>query len=58
MEIKRMAEQINSVSVRKKAKRLLAAALALLMVNPITGYGVSAHEQETEIITAFAQLSD
>ena len=58
MEIKRMAEHINSVSVRKKAKRLLAAALALLMVNPITGYGVSAHEQETEIITAFAQLSD
>ena len=58
MEIKRMAEHINSVSVRKKAKRLLAAALAILMVNPATGYGVAAYAQETEVITAFAQLSD
>ena len=57
MEIKQMAERLNSVPVRKKAKRLLAAALAVLMVNPITGYGVSAHAQEVKAITAFTELS-
>ena len=56
MEIKRMAEHINSVSVRKKAKRLLAAALAILMVNPATGYGVAAYAQEAEAIIAFENL--
>jgi len=57
MEMKQMAERINSVAVRKKAKRLLALTMAVLMVNPVTGYGVSAHAQEAETITAFAKLS-
>ena len=57
MEIKRMAERITSVSARKKAKRLLAALLAILMINPVTGYGVAARAQESEVITAFAELS-
>ncbi|WP_180951076.1 S-layer homology domain-containing protein [Marasmitruncus massiliensis] len=57
MEIKQMAERLNSVPVRKKAKRLLAVTLAVLIVNPVTGYGVSAHAQEAETITAFAELS-
>ena len=57
MKIKQMAERLNSVSVRKKTRQLLALTLAVLMVNPITGYGVSAHAQEVETITAFAKLS-
>jgi len=57
MEIKRMAERLNSVPVRKKVRQLLALTLAVLMVNPVTGYGVAAHAQETETITAFAKLS-
>lgn len=57
MEIKQMAERLNSVPVRKKAKRLLAVTLAVMMVNPITGFGVAASAQESEIITAFAELS-
>ena len=57
MEIKQMAERLNSVPVRKKAKRILAVTLAVLMVNPVTGYGVSAHAQEAETITAFEKLS-
>ena len=57
MKIKQMAERLNSVPVRKKAKRLLALTMAVLMVNPVTGYGVSAHAQEAETITAFAKLS-
>ncbi len=57
MEIKQMAERLNSVPVRKKVKRLLAVTLAVLMVNPVTGYGVSASAQESETITAFAELS-
>ena len=56
MEIKQMAERITSVSARKKAKRLLAASLAVLMINPVTGYGVAAQARESEIITAFAEL--
>lgn len=57
MKIKQMAERLNSVSVRKKAKRILAITLAVLMANPVTGYGVVAHAQEAETITAFAKLS-
>lgn len=57
MEIRQRAERLNSVPVRKKAKRLLALTMAVLMVNPVTGYGVSAHAQEAETITAFAKLS-
>lgn len=57
MKIKQMAECLNSVSVRKKAKRILALTLAVLMVNPVTGYGATAHAQEAETITAFAKLS-
>ena len=56
MKIKQMAERLNSVSARKKAKRLLAVTLAVLMVNPVTGYGVAASAQESEPITAFAEL--
>ena len=44
-------------SSQKKVKRILAATLAVLMVNPITGYGVSAHAQEAQTITAFSELS-
>ena len=57
MKIKQMAERLNSVPVRKKAKRILAVTLAVLMVNPVTGYGVSAHAQEAHTITAFSELS-
>lgn len=57
MKIKQMAERLNSVPVRKKAKRILAVTLAVLMVNPVTGYGVTAHAQEAETITAFGNLS-
>ena len=56
MEIQQMAERITSVSARKKAKRLLAASLAVLMINPVTGYGVAAQARESEIITAFVEL--
>lgn len=56
MEIKQMVERITSVSARKNAKRLLAASLAVLMINPVTGYGVAAQARESEIITAFAEL--
>ena len=56
MKIKQMAELLNSVPVRKKAKRLLAMTLAVLVVNPVTGYGVTVHAQETETITTFAKL--
>ena len=58
MKIKQMTERLNSVPVRKKAKRILALMLAVLMVNPVTGYGVTAHAQEVETITAFAKLSN
>ena len=57
MKIKQMAERLNSVPVRKKAKRILAVTLAVLMVNPVTGYGLTAHAQEAKTITAFAKLS-
>lgn len=57
MKIKQMAERLNSIPVRKKAKRILAVTLAVLMVNPVTGYGVSAHAQEAHTITAFSELS-
>lgn len=57
MKIKQMAERLNSVPVRKKAKRILAITLAVLMVNPVTGYGVTAHAQEMGTITAFGNLS-
>lgn len=57
MKIKQMAERLNSVPVRKKAKQILAVTLAVLMVNPVTGYGITAHAQESETITAFAKLS-
>jgi uncharacterized repeat protein (TIGR02543 family) len=57
MKIKQMTERLNSVPVRKKAKRILAITLAVLMVNPVTGYGVTAHAQETHTITAFSELS-
>ena len=56
MEIKQMAERITSVSARKRAKRLLAVSLAVLMINPVAGYGVAAMAMESEIITAFAEL--
>ena len=57
MKIKQMTERLNSVPVRKKAKRILALMLAVLMVNPVTGYGVTAHAQEAQTITAFSELS-
>ncbi|GLC79399.1 S-layer homology domain-containing protein [Lacrimispora brassicae] len=57
MKIKQMTERLNSVPVRKKAKRLLAITLAVLMVNPVTGYAVTAHAQEMGTITAFGNLS-
>lgn len=57
MKIKQMAQHLNRVPVRKKAKQLLAVTLAVLMVNPVTGYSVSAHAQEVETITAIAKLS-
>ena len=57
MKIKQMTERLNSVPVRKKAKQLLALTLAVLMVNPVTGYGLTAHAQEAKTITAFAKLS-
>ena len=57
MKIKQMAQHLNSVPVRKKAKQLLSVTLAVLMVNPVTGYSVSAHAQEVEMITAIAKLS-
>ena len=57
MKIKQMTERLNSVPVRKKAKRILAVTLAVLMVNPVTGYGVVAHAQEVGTITAFGNLS-
>lgn len=41
MEMKLRAERQHGVSVRKKVKQLLAIALAVLMVNPVTGYCVA-----------------
>lgn len=58
MKIKQIAERLNSVPVRKKVKRILALTLAVLMMNPVTGYGIAAHAQEVETITAFAKLSN
>ncbi|WP_283610635.1 S-layer homology domain-containing protein [Faecalispora anaeroviscerum] len=57
MEMKQIAERLNNVPVRKKVKQLLAATLAVLMMNPVTGYGTIVHAQEAGIITAFAELS-
>lgn len=64
MKIKRMAVHLNGNAVRKKAKQLLALSLAVLMLNPGTGYGLAAHAQETvpaatqevKSIQAFAPL--
>ncbi|WP_180270762.1 S-layer homology domain-containing protein [Sporanaerobium hydrogeniformans] len=56
MKIKRMAKPLKSVSIIKKAKRLLAVTLAMLMVNPLTSYGATTYAQEAKIITAFAKL--
>ena len=57
MEIKQMAERLNSVPVRKKAKQLLAVTLAVLMVSPVIGNGVAVHAQESEIVNDFAELT-
>ena len=60
MKIKQVAVRLYGVPARKKAKQLLALALAVLMLNPGTGYGLAAHAQETaqetKSIQAFATL--
>lgn len=53
MIIKQMAERLNSFPGRKKAKQLLAVTLAVLMFNPVTNYGVTAHAQEPEAGTPY-----
>ncbi|WP_028828972.1 S-layer homology domain-containing protein [Proteocatella sphenisci] len=45
------------MKTKQMIKRLLAATLAVLMLNPVTGYGVSDYSQDTKSITAFAELS-
>lgn len=61
MKIKQMAERLNNISVRKKAKKLLALTLAVLIINSVTGYSVAAQTPEAQTpeaqaITGFAKL--
>ncbi|SMP57829.1 hypothetical protein, partial [Anoxynatronum buryatiense] len=57
MTIKSMSRCLKSTSFQQKAKQMMALTLAVLMATPATGYGFSAHEQQVETITAFAQLT-
>jgi len=52
MKIKRTTERLGSGSAQQTAKRVLALALAVLMLNPGTGYGLAAHAQETAPVAA------
>ncbi len=47
MKIKRMTERLGSGLAKQTAKRVLALALAVLMLNPGAGYGLAAYAQET-----------
>ena len=51
MEMKRKAERLGGLLIRKKAKRLLAIVLAGLMVNSVIGYGVVVNAEEVVGIT-------
>ncbi|MEN1761617.1 hypothetical protein [Anoxynatronum sibiricum] len=59
MKANQTTAAINRIPVRKKAARLtaLALALVLLMGHPVTGHGTSPHAQKTETGTAVAKLS-
>ncbi|MBF4692227.1 fibronectin type III domain-containing protein, partial [Fusibacter ferrireducens] len=57
MKLKQIAERLNCISVKKRAKKWLAVILAALMMNPVTSYGVAVHAQEVETITDFEELS-